>query len=546
MTIDFLLLIITFFLILLSILGYGYQLALVSNIKCEIGYKGLLGIFFLIIYSIVSNFFVPHDKIHNSIIIVIGIILFIINFLKKKYSPKELKLLSITSLIFLITVFLYKNHDDFFYYHLPYELTLLNYTKMIGLGKLGIVGFNTHSSIFYLNSLFYIPVINLYALHFGVIYIYLFSITIILDFILKKISTKKIDYLFFQYLFALIFSLVFFYRIAEHGTDRSGLLLAYILILLTLEAFIISNRTDFLNQFNKMLLVLALTVSFKSFFIIYFSFLILLIWVKRKFLIKIFNYLILNAMFYFFILSIFLVTLTTFLNSGCLVFPLALTCFDFDWSNSIDSVNHTKNWFELWSKAGATPHYKVEDPNIYIKNFNWLSLWIKEYFFNKVSDFLLSIIFISLVFVSLFKVRNYNKIIRTIKPEHIYLYLLIIIIFFEWFLNHPSLRYGGYTIVALLFFYPMSFIFKMDNKYNIFVKKTFIIIIISFSVFLLRNIDRLNKEYQQYGYNLFLNPYFRIDNVGFRLEYEIKDYINKNVLCKKGSIYVYKKSEACN
>ena len=51
-------------------------------------------------------------------------------------------------------------------------------------------------------------------------------------------------------------------------------------------------------------------------------------------------------------------------------FDLLLTCFDFDWSSPIDYVNHTKNWFELWSKAGATPHYKVEDPNIYIKNFN--------------------------------------------------------------------------------------------------------------------------------------------------------------------------------
>ena len=36
MTIDFLLLIITFYLILVSIIGYGYQLAVIGNINCRL------------------------------------------------------------------------------------------------------------------------------------------------------------------------------------------------------------------------------------------------------------------------------------------------------------------------------------------------------------------------------------------------------------------------------------------------------------------------------------------------------------------------------
>ena len=40
-------------------------------------------------------------------------------------------------------------------------------------------------------------------------------------------------------------------------------------------------------------------------------------------------------------------------------------------------------------KGGATPNFRVENPEIYIKNLNWVSNWIDIYFFNKVSDFLL-------------------------------------------------------------------------------------------------------------------------------------------------------------
>ena len=56
-------------------------------------------------------------------------------------------------------------------------------------------------------------------------------------------------------------------------------------------------------------------------------------------------------------------------------------------------------WYELWSKAGATPNYVVQDKVTYIENFNWLGNWFKNYFFNKVSDYLIAIIFIYLIFI---------------------------------------------------------------------------------------------------------------------------------------------------
>lgn len=540
MTIDFLLLILAFYLILFSIVGYGYQFASIGNLKSDIGFKGLIGIFILIIISIITNYFLPHNKIHNSLLLILGLFFFFQKFLKK-----DLKILLIVSSIFLITIFLSKNHDDFFYYHLPYELTLINYSKIVGLGQLGITGFNTQSSIFYLNSLFYLPVINLYVMHFGVIFIYLFSTVTILNFILKRIELKKIDILFYQYLLAITFFLIFFYRIAEHGTDRSGLLLSYILILLILESLFISKSVEFFQIFLKILIVLGLTISFKSFFIIYFSFLLFLIWVKKKYFLKIYKYIFSNIIFYLFFILCLLITLTTFLNSGCLIFPLVFTCFEFEWSTPTSYVEHVKDWFELWSKAGATPNYRVDNPAIYIQEFNWLSNWIKEYFFNKVSDFLISLTTISLFFIILFKIKKINNLKNEINSNKIAIYVLIFLIFLEWFFNHPTLRYGGYTIVGLLFFFPLSFVLETNKNKQKILRNSFFIIIFTFSIFFLRNIDRLYKEYNRYDYNLLENPYYKISEESFRVDKEIKNYINDGTLCKYGTIYVYKKNKLC-
>ena len=46
------------------------------------GYVGIIGIFFLVIYSYLSNIFIAHSKIHNVVIILIGFFIFI-NFLEK-------------------------------------------------------------------------------------------------------------------------------------------------------------------------------------------------------------------------------------------------------------------------------------------------------------------------------------------------------------------------------------------------------------------------------------------------------------------------------
>ena len=39
--------------------------------------------------------------------------------------------------------------------------------------------------------------------------------------------------------------------------------------------------------------------------------------------------------------------------------------------------------YENWAKAGAGPGFRVENPEIYIQNFNWVANWLKIYFAEK-------------------------------------------------------------------------------------------------------------------------------------------------------------------
>jgi len=65
-----------------------------------------------------------------------------------------------------------------------------------------------------------------------------------------------------------------------------------------------------------------------------------------------------------------------------------------------------------------------------------------------------------------------------------------------WFLNFPSLRYAGYIVVFLLIIYPFSIL--IENKINFsdkkILKKLTIILCISYSIFLYKNISRINNE----------------------------------------------------
>ncbi len=527
---NFIIIFVTYFLIIFSSIGYGKFFSKLFLYKeNNEGYLGLFGIFFLIIYSYISNFFYPHNIIHNVVLLGIGAFLYFII----KNRNKDFILTFILFSILFVALIIIKTHDDFPYYHFPYTYNLTQNKLMFGIGNFNH-GFRTPSSIFYLNSLYYLPYINFFFFHMGSILIMGF-VNIILLKKLHDFKFEKKNFIFFLILLSLLFINVFFYRIGEHGTDRSAQILVFLFIIEL--SLLLSFRKLEQIIFTKILLLLGLIISLKAFYILYLSYftIVFLFFLKFSNLKQIFLFLKNMKFLYFFLLLFSLVLFTNFANTGCLLYPVKFSCFETSWSIPINEVIQMNNWYEQWSKGGATPNFRVDNPEVYIQKFNWLSNWIDVYFFNKVSDFLLSLILLCIIFLILFYNNKKKKII--VKKEFLYLYLLSIILFFEWFYNHPALRYGGYILISLLIFLPVSYLLNcfVQNKKNINFKIKFLLIL-CLIIFLGRNLDRISNEVQKYQFKPFLDNNFRISDDHFRIKNSMDKILENHQSCKKKNI----------
>ena len=183
-------------LFIFSTIGYGFIFSRFINKELfvlNIGYQGIIGFFFLSLISMLTSFFVSHNFYFNSLIHLIGLSFFL-NFYLKSKNKNDFKLLFLIFLTLIIGAYVFKNHDDFPYYHLTYTLNLSQNSFIIGTGIFSH-GFRTFSSLFYYHSLLYLPFIEYYLFHIGPFLILLFfNCSIIIS--LKKNFKKMILVLF--------------------------------------------------------------------------------------------------------------------------------------------------------------------------------------------------------------------------------------------------------------------------------------------------------------------------------------------------------------
>ena len=501
-----------YIIILFSIIGFGYLSTKLLSIRLSIGELGLSGILFMTILSYITNLFVSHGFIHNSIFLVIGLFCFLL-ISKKKLFRKKIKLILLVSSILFIGILMYKTHDDFFYYHFPYTISLIEFKKIFGVGNLEH-GFRTPSSIFYLNSLFYLPILEKSLINSGAIYFLIFSNIFLIQKIFNQIKNKKFNFIFILSLFSLLFINTIFYRLAEHGTDRSALILIFILAIYYLEGTNRKlNKINFQQYYQKILIMIMLIISLKSFYLIYTIFIFILFFEFRKILFtgKFYKRILLNRVSFYFLIGIIIFIFTIFSNTGCLIYPASFSCIEsFSWSIPKKEVIAMKTWYELWSKAGASPTYRIEDVEFYLSGLNWFPNWVQNHFFNKISDFLLSLVLI--LIISLIFIVKFKKVKLSKKNFYLF-YATVLLLLLEWFFNHPALRYGGFTLIALSIFIPLSIFFESRLNSNLKLKnKIIFLILLSFTVFSIKNIDRIFKESDKYKYNPLINAHYYIDN----------------------------------
>jgi len=298
--------------------------------------------------------------------------------------------------------------------------------------------------------------------------------------------------------------------LSEYGTDLGGQILLTI-IFLNLISNILNKENIEKIYFN--LILLLIIFSFKVYFIFYFLIIPITFYFLKinPFLKKNFNL----KLFFCFIIFGVLFFLHNVINTGCLIYPVSFTCFgdSLSWSLDIKEIKRMDLWLETWAKAGAAPNYRVENIENYVKGINWVINWIDNYFFTKVSDFLLIIFLINLIIYLLYKKEiqiDYKSFSITKKI----LIPLIILVLFFWFFKHPSLRYGGYLPISLIVIFIFALIYKRDKNQNIkknIYFKTKVLIILALVVFNFKNITRINKEINREGQYKFSNfPFYSI------------------------------------
>ena len=506
------------FLALWSILGFGKlfeTLFFDGSVQIGIGLTGFFGLFILSSIAYITHLFTPHNYIHNLILLFFGLTLFIYF-----YKNSQLRISKIHSLIFfllIIGVFLAKSHDDFGYYHLPNALHFSQNKIEFGLGNLNH-GFKHHSSIFYLYSIFIFPFIEFYLINVLNFFFLFFAVIFLSDNVFNDLKKNQFDN---STLISIIFLILFislFNRIGEYGADITGQLLAGSLIYISIKIIL----RDKINIEYILIIISLLTylLTIKTYFVVYIFFPIVLLIYKKNNLIR-YKDLLISKVFFF---SVFIGIIFSIINisaTGCIVFPIKNLCFPnlFSWGLNLDTVSYMSTWYEIWSKAGAGPDFRVQDPLDYIKNFNWIHNWIDRYFFTKMTDFLLALFVVLLIVYLTF--RDKIKIACIVKiKKFLFIYILVLMLFVLWFLKFPSLRYGGYILVISLIIIPFSFLFDFKNmNYKKTKKNFYILFAIAILVFLSRNITRLNKEFTYSAVENFNSfPFFYIKKTIYKEE----------------------------
>ena len=526
-----------FYLILIisSILGYGYLLANFINknlLKYNLGYIGILGLLALVLVSYSTIFFVKHDYVHNLIIHSIGLISFAFFFRKLKLN-KDYILLFILIFFLSSSLFILKNHDDFPSYHLTYALGLTENKIQFGLGNL-FHGLKNYSSLFFLNSLIFLPYIEFYLFHSIGLITLIFVNFVCLSFILKKKKVNNFNYIYFFHLLVFVYINVKFYRIGAYGTDIAAQLIVLILIpliLITIKKKL--NKSIFKSNIQLVILLICYLITVKTYFIVYslFLFLIIIVFYKRS---NFFSLFFMSRTTIIAGLTFILFSLTNLAYNGCVVYPLKETCFSkqLSWALNQKEVQRYKIWVELWSKGGASPHHSSENPEEYIKSFNWLKGWTNIYFFNKGFENLVLILLLSVLFIIIFY-RNKKKPSEIYDKNFFKILFIVFILLCEWFYKHPQLRYGGYSLLASIAFLPTSLFLS-----NALVKKRIIttLVIVSLLIFNVRNIIRINKEMKIYDSYSF--PFFYVSKVS-------KGNLELINLNEDINVYIPKKIDAC-
>ena len=422
--------------------------------KNDFSELSILGFSTICLLGFLINFFIPLNRFFNSTIFIILMVLFLFFSFKEK-KIIEYKNIILSSLIaFLIICANEIYRPDAGLYHLPF-ISILNESKIIiGLSNLhfryGHVSIIQYGSAFFNNIFFENEgILILPSLIFS--YFFIFYSKFIL-----KILNKGIKKQFFYpknieiFFYINSFFIYFLYKMNNYnnfGNDVPAHLFAFYSVILFLQ---LKKSTNAAN-FSKFLFFSTITFFLKNTLILIF---ILIIFLPINFLLKQFNWK--NIMIMTIVFSWLLKNL---LISGCAIYPVKLTCYNFSWTD-IKEVEDVNIKSEAWSKAWPDQIKKIDHKN-YIKDFNWVKTWYKNNLFLIFEILIPYLILLLILLITLTQRKKRSSLEFSNFSQKILLFSIISTAI--WFYKFPIYRYGSSFIIILI----TSIFYFLLNKNNL-------------------------------------------------------------------------------
>lgn len=504
--------------------------------------KIIAGIFFINFYFLVINFFLPTQ----NLFILIIFLLFCI-FLIFKYFfliKKNFKLFFIIALIFSpLSIYIDPGFDAGLY-HLPYQKILQDQNIHFGLSNIhnryGLTGITNYFNSFLWNKKF----VNILSSNQTILF-FIFFLTI-----KDNINFNK-GYLNI-YIICAIFTFPIWYRYAplQYGTSDIILSVFIFIHFLYLSKLLFKNY-DKSRDFEEIFFIFCLSTSFAfavkpSGSILIINLIIVFLFLYRKIL-NSFKKLFFNN--FIFIIFFIIWFIRNLIISGCIIYPVIFTCFNFDWFDLQNTLNinaSIKIWNSQYSNLLEDNLLKLYPNFLFFFLGTMLFLFITiKFFFNSIFYFCIKyklyIFSILLILFSIFSLyliefknlvylleqKKFEEFILILKKEFFNILVFFIIslavlflnsdkkfnfslksqidfkiflplfffltLFFFWFFNAPHPRLGQF----LLFLFLPSILFIFVRYRNIkFSKLTFNFIYISifFVVINLSIINNLKKN----------------------------------------------------
>ena len=489
---NFLLNIVSIFIILISVCGTG----LILNNFFKIGFKleklFFFGILIKIILIFFINLFFSLNFFVNFFLILFGFYLFLINLnkIKKNNNFNFLLLIPLTALISIRDGFLFDN----FLYHIPLINLAIENNLVLGQSNINF-RFGTPTLIYGIYSSFYLPILKYNSVFLLNSVFFIFVLKFFLDQNREKktLSTYTIIILtLFLFFDALLHPLPLGLFIGRLGTPEYDLLvgLLHIYTIFYIVKNIINKKIK--NNFYILILIL-LTIFIKpTIFPIFLIFIWLLILQKNYIVIMLKTFPIQYCLLIIFF-AIFLVK--SFLNTGCFYPYFSITCQNVSWYSS-ENINNLTLASLSWK--GYTTNVSS------FFDFSWINYWLKSYFLSTIF-FIYFLILILINFLLFFvSTKSYqNKYLEYEIWKKILIFHLISILL--WILSSPDLRFVWSTFLIISSILILNILIKLNlierffnllnlsKKFNIYLILLLIILCIKNLYFV--DYQSLSKKY---------------------------------------------------